>query len=239
MRIARPAGARAVLAGARAVWIAAALVLAPPPANAADGPVPAGLAPLLTRPDHRAALLQAVQAVDAVQAAGCPAATYATTGDVAMLQPLKLDAHGQPVGGMWKESVTASGCDTTRLLNALTTVMANGTLKTRPLLPGTTITDPQLQQDSVQYAAAGMGDMPPGCDQGGVVDTAFDRMDGAPPGAKPPAGAVLKPWTETWTLQACGKRATVTMHFTPDATGTAIRAVAAGDAGAPSSSASR
>jgi len=201
------------------------LTLAAPSAAGADTPaLPQGLLPLLARPDHRAALLQAAQAVAALQPRPCPKATYVTTGDIALLQPLKLDAKGQPIGGVWKESVTETGCETTRVLNALTMVAPNGMLRTRPLLPGSTITDPQLQADSVQYAAAGMGEMPPGCDEGGVVDTAFVGVDGEPAGAKPPPGGVLKPWTETWTLQACNKRAQVTMHFIPDPSGTEIQA---------------
>ncbi len=69
-----------------------------------------------------------------------------------------------------------------------------------------------------------MGDMPPGCDEGGVVDTRFAGVDGEPPGTKPPSGGILKPWTEIWTLEACGKRAQVTMHFIPDPSGTEIQA---------------
>jgi hypothetical protein len=202
-----------------------ALAFAAPGAAWADTPaLPPGLLPLLARPDHRAALLQAAQAVASVEPNACPKAAYVTTGEIALLQPLKLDAKGQPVGGVWKESVNETGCGSTRVLNALTFIGANGVLHTRPLLPGSTITDPQLQEDSVQYAAAGMGDMPPGCDEGGVVDTQFVGVDGEPPGVKPPPGGVLKPWTETWTLQACSKRAQVTMHFTPDPSGTEIHA---------------
>jgi hypothetical protein len=204
------------------------LVLGTPGAGAADAPqLPPGLDRLLSRPDHRVALLQAAEAVEAVQTRPCPHATYVTTGQVEVLQPLKLNAHGQPVAGAWKESVNVTGCDTDRVMNALTTVMPNGVLKTRPLLPGTTIAGPQLQADSVEYAAAAMGDMPAGCEQGGIVDTAYARMDGEPDGAKPPPGAVMKPWTELWTLQACSKRAVVIMHFTPDGTGTEIQAALA------------
>jgi hypothetical protein len=203
------------------------LVLAfviPSAAWADTPPLPPGFLALLSRPDHRTALLQAAQAVADMQPDACPKAAYVTTGEIALLQPLKLDAKGRPVAGMWKESVNETGCDSNRVLNALTTVAPNGVLHTRPLLPGSTITDPQLQEDSVQYAAAGMGDMPPGCDEGGVVDTRFAGVDGEPPGTKPPSGGILKPWTEIWTLEACGKRAQVTMHFIPDPSGTEIQA---------------
>jgi hypothetical protein len=202
----------------------AAMLRVPMGARADTPPLPPGLMELLGRPDHRAALLQAAQAVSALQPETCPKATYVTTGEIAVLEPVKLDTKGRPVGGVWKESVNETGCEASRILNALTFVAPGGVLHTRPLLPGSTITDPQLQEDSVQYAAAGMGDMPPGCDEGGVVDTAFVGIDGEPAGAKPAPGAVQKPWTETWTLQACSKRAKVTMHFVPDPAGTEIQA---------------
>ena len=210
-------------------YVALALWLAVPAgARADEAPaLPPGLPALLARPDHRAALLQAAQAVNAAMPTPCAKPTYVTTGEIALLQPLKLDAKGQPTSGAWKELVNETGCGDDRLLNALTAIGPNGVLRTRPLLPGTTITDPQLQQDSVQYAAAGMGDLPQGCEQGGVVNTEFVGIDGETPGVKPPPGEVLKPWTETWTLQACSKRAQVTMHFTPDPSGTEIRATPA------------
>ncbi len=205
--------------------LALGILLAFPAAGwAADSPnVPSGFMTLLTGQDHRTALLQAAQQVTASDGTGCKDAQFATTGEVGFLQPLKQDARGQIMGGAWKESITETGCGSPRLLNALTVVQPNGTLQTTPLLPGTTITDPQLQQDSVQYAAAGLGGMPPGCQQGFIVDTQFVGVDGAPPGTRPEPGGVPKPWTENWTVQACAKKAVVGMHFAPDATGTAIR----------------
>ena len=118
----------------------------------------------------------------------------------------------------------ASGCGTDRLLNALTIIGPDGSLHTEALLPGTTITDPQLQRDSVPYAAGAIGQLPPGCEQGGVVNTRFVGVDGEPPGTRPSPGGQPRPWTEVWTLQACSKRTDVTIHFTPDQTGTEIRA---------------
>jgi hypothetical protein len=197
------------------------------PASLTQAPLPDGLLPLIDRPSHRAALLQAAQAVGENQPGACQAVNYVTTGEIAILQPLKFDAEGRVATGAWKESMNETGCNRVRVLNALTRVQANETLETEALLPGTTITDPELQQDSVQYAAAAMGDLPPGCDQGGIIDTAFVGMDGQPPGVKPEPGSVARAWTETWTLQACAKRAFILMHFKPDATGTAIEATPA------------
>jgi hypothetical protein len=197
---------------------------APAAAALVTPPLPEGLLPLLDRPAHRVALLQAAQAVEKSQPGACQTGTYATTGEIAILLPLKFDSQGRAVSGAWKESMNETGCSIGRVLNALTTVGPNDTLETQALLPGTTITDPELQLDSVQYAAAAMGDLPPGCDEGGIIDTAFVGMDGEPPGTKPKPGSVARPWTENWTLQACAKRAVIVMHFKPDATGTTIEA---------------
>ena len=204
--------------------LACAAPAATDPKTSAAG-VPPGLVALLERPTHRGELLAAAQLVDKAFPTPCITGSYATTGEVGMLAPLKMDAGGKPIGGAWKEAITETGCGPPRLLNVLTVVQPDGKLASHPLLPGTTITDPELQQDSVQYAAAAMGAMPPGCDQGGVIDTEFASLDGQPPGVKPQPGDTPKPWTERWTLQACAKRAIVGMKFTPDATGTAIQAI--------------
>ncbi len=189
--------------------------------------LPPTLLPLLTTPEHRAALVRATHAMDPPGTPACPDATYTTTGDIAILVPPRLDSAGKVVQGVWKESITANDCGPPRLLNAMTQVQPGGALLTTPLLPGTTIADPQLQKDSVQYAAAGMGSLPPGCNQGEVVDTQYVGLDGEPPGTRLAPGQAPRPWTEVWALEACGKRANVTMQFTPDATGTAIHATPA------------
>ena len=203
-------------------------VLSPAPASAAPQapppPLPAALAPLLVTPDHRTALLQAAHSVDAPGMPTCPTASYMTTGEIGVLMPLQADPSGHITAGAWKETIQQTGCGTARLLNALTVVQPDGTLETQPLLPGSTITDPQLQQDSVQYAAAGMGPMPPGCDQGGVLNTRYLGQDGKPPGSLPAPGRPPLPWTEIWTLVACARQVDVVMHFTPDPTGTDVRA---------------
>ncbi len=201
---------------------AAAVPAAAQPAPAA-APLTPELSQLIAQPEHRAALLQAAHALNG-PAAACTTASFAPTGDVVVLAPLQVDSRGKPVSGAWKESLRETGCGNDRTINTLTAVGQNGTPQTQPLLPGDTVSDPQLQHDSVQYAAGGMGDMPPGCDQGAVTNTRFVGVDGQPPGIRPVAGAAPKPWTEIWSLKACSKAANVTMHFTPDATGTEIRA---------------
>ncbi len=208
------------------VWLAVALT--PPAARAADEPaLPPALVSLLTGPEHRAALLAAARAVNGPGVQGCTAANYTVGDSIVIVAPVQTDAAGKVVAGTWREQVRESGCNADRVLNTITTAGPNGALDTRPLLPGSTIADPQLQRDSVKYAAGAMGAMPTGCDQGGVLDTRFVGQEGQPPGAVPPANGPVRPWTEIWTLQACAKRAVVEMRFTPDATGTDIRATPA------------
>lgn len=208
----------------------ASLVLAASPGFPMAAPMPAqqglppALLPLLTRADHIAALQRAARAIDPPGSPPCPAAKYTTTGEVGVLTPVQVDDKGQPVSGAIKEGMRETGCGADRLLNALTLVEPDGSLQTQALLPGTTITDPQLQQDSVPYAAGAMGQMPPGCEQGSVANTRFVGLDGQAPGTLPTPGSQPRPWTEVWTLQACAKRVDVTIHFTPDQTGTEIRA---------------
>lgn len=214
----------------RFVTMTALLALAAWPgfAGAADPPtqppLPQALAAVLTRPDHLAALQRASRAVDPPGSQACPTASYVTTGEIGMLMPLKTDDKGQITAGMIKESVRQTGCGPERVLNALTIFEPNGSMQTQPLLPGSTITDPQLQQDSVPYAAGAMGAMPAGCEEGGVVNTRFVGLDGKAPGTLPVAGSAPAPWTEVWSLHACAKHAEVTLHFKPDETGTEIRA---------------
>ncbi len=204
------------------------ILVAASPALAADPPdaqgLPPALTPLLTRPDHITALQRAARAVDPSGAPACPTANYTTTGDIGVLAPLKTDDKGQVVSGAIKEGMRETGCGTDRTLNALTMFEADGSLHTQALLPGSTIADPQLQQDSVPYAAGAMGPMPAGCAQGSVVNTRFVGLDGKAPGTRPAPGSQPAAWSEVWTLQACAKRTDVTLHFTPDQTGTEIRA---------------
>lgn len=73
------------------------------------------------------------------------------------------------------------------------------------MLPGTTNTDPLLQRDALQGAAAFAGSLgPKECDKRVVADTrvvsAIERG---------------KPWTERWVYDLCGTRVEVEMTFTP------------------------
>ncbi len=136
-----------------------------------------------------------------------------------------MDAAGKVIGGAWKEQVRESGCGSERLLNALTVASPDGALETRPLLPGSTIADPQLQRRQRALRGGGHGRHARRLRAGRACWTrAMSAWRGSRPGPAPPRTARSRPWTEIWTLQACAKRVQVEMHFKPDATGTDIRA---------------
>jgi hypothetical protein len=130
--------------------------------------------------------------------------------------PPTFDAAGQPVSGLWQLVSQVRGCGQARLLNAHY-IADREQVKRVLTLSGTTIADPYLQMDSLDYAAMAMVKIAPDdCTDYKFTDTAFETF-GKAAGARPP-------WTERWTVQACGVEGVVRMHFAPDATGTQISA---------------
>ena len=129
----------------------------------------------------------------------------------------KFDASGRPVSGRWQVISHVQGCGETRIFNLMYIVGPNG-LTRLGTLPGTTIADPWLQKDGLMYAQMAMAQLtPPGCDEHLFVDTAFEAFE---TNLRGPA----RPWSEKWTIRACGVEGAVRMHFSPDATGTQITA---------------
>jgi hypothetical protein len=123
---------------------------------------------------------------------------------------IETNANGDIVNAHWKEMTDGLACGEKRSY-AASVVIQNGKTAVYGLFPGQSEASPKLQRDAVQYAAIGAG-VAASCEVD-VLQT--DLPDG------PPRGAGV-PWTEKWTLRACGKRSLVTMHFVPNATGTTI-----------------
>ena len=132
------------------------------------------------------------------------------TSEAKVLGPFETDANGNIVNGHWRETTEGTACGEKRLYNA-SVVIKDGKSRVLVLFPGHSYAGAVLQRDAVQYAAIGAG-AGEGC-AAEVLDTALPQ--GEPSGPK-------VPWVEKWTLQACGKRSVVTVHFVPDATGTTI-----------------
>jgi hypothetical protein len=82
-------------------------------------------------------------------------------------------------------------------------------MKTAELAPGGTIADATLQQDVLQgVMTATIGRVPARCKDIRVRDTRVTF-----------ATAPSQPWTEVWTLAACGKSVDVEVAFTPSPRG--------------------
>lgn len=147
----------------------------------------------------------------------CPSPSLAGANVVVHVPP-KFDPAGQPVSGFWQVVSRVQGCGQTRQFNLFYTA-ANGKLTRTSALPGTTIADLLLQKDGLMYASMAMVKIAPAdCKDYKFLDTAFEAFGTAAPGAR------ARPWTEKWTVSACGVDGVVKMRFTPDAKGTQITA---------------
>lgn len=132
--------------------------------------------------------------------------------------PPRFDASGRPLSGRWQVVSRLQGCGETRTFNLMYSVGPNG-LTRLGTLPGTTAADPVLQKDGLMYAQMAMaGSAPADCKKYLYLDTAFEAFETNLVSGRG------RPWTEKWTVRACGVDAVVRMHFTPDATGTQITA---------------
>ena len=194
-------------------------------ASAADSlPLTPQFQQFATRPDNRQGVVQVLQ-TQWNQTIGVACTTIKPASwQVAMIQSVEIDAAGKPLKGAWKEIVTSEGCGFHKVFNIMSVINTDGTVKHIGLLPGTSHADPFLERDAlVQAQTAAFATLPKDCKQVMIVDTAFVAQEGAP-APKTLPGRDPQPWREEWTLKGCDVSAIVTLHFTPDATGTGIHA---------------
>jgi len=180
-----------------------------------------------TRPENRQVVVQVLQTQwNQTIGVACPNIAP-VSWQVAMIQPVEFDAVGKPLKGAWKEIVRSEGCGFRKVFNVMSVVNTDGTVKHIGLLPGTSHADPFLERDAiVQAQTAAFATLPKDCKQVLIVDTAFVAQEGVP-APKTLPGRDPQPWREEWTLKGCDVSAIVTLHFTPDATGTGIHAALA------------
>jgi hypothetical protein len=195
-------------------------MLLPGLAHAGQPPAANEFAAVMQDPGHRQMVLDTARLTPAWTHAACPAASFAPAPEVAVYLPIQFDKAGEPIAGEWREGIIATGCGATITLNTLTKITAPATLATGYLLPGGTIADPDLQNDAQGVAVTAAGGIPPGCADAYIANTQFAGYDGN----AAPSGAKIAPWTEIWTLNICGAAKRVTLHFTPNATGTRVNA---------------
>jgi hypothetical protein len=88
-------------------------------------------------------------------------------------------------------------------------ISAKGGMKTAELAPGGTIADMTLQRDVLQgVMAATVGRVSAKCKDVQIRDTRVTSLT-----------SISQPWTEVWTLGACGTPIDVEVHFTPSPKG--------------------
>ena len=88
-------------------------------------------------------------------------------------------------------------------------ISAKGGIKTAELAPGGTIADITLQRDVLQgVMAATVGRVSAKCKDVQVRNTRVTSLT-----------SISQPWTEVWTLGACGTPIDVEVHFTPSPKG--------------------
>ena len=190
--------------------------------GACAGGEPPALAAVANDQASQQALIETARERNAQLPDACASATFTDTGHLVALSQPRADSTGKLTGGAWQQSVIAAGCGAQRQLNILTLAQPDGTLRRISLLPGTTIADPYLQRDAIQYAMIGAARlMARHCHRATIVETRFAEFEGGPVTTVPPA-RVARPWREDWTVDGCGERAVVPMHFIPDPTGTTI-----------------
>ena len=191
-------------------------------AQAQPIPMSPELKAFLTRPDQQQTYNSMLAEQWRLAVENCPSPAMRGLNVVIGVPP-KFDASGTPVSGQWRVVGQIEGCGKTRTMSILYAFNPDGRMARVGLLPGTTKADLRLQRDAMMYAGLGMVPVAPkDCKDVKVSDTKFVAFDGANPPT--PADFGKRSWTEEWTVRSCGVSGLVTMHFMPDATGTAISA---------------
>jgi hypothetical protein len=198
--------------------IFSALVL---PAKAQLTPMSPELKAFLMRPDQQQVTISMMGQQWRALVGECQSPKV-TAMNVLIDKPPTINQAGVPTSGEWRMVGHIEGCGATHIFSLLYFFAKDGQMKTLALLPGTTIADVRLQHDALMYAAAGMANLMPSkdCKDIKYTDTKFVGFGEANPQSIP--GRVNRAWTEEWTVKTCGVAGIVTMHFTPDATGTNI-----------------
>ena len=115
---------------------------------------------------------------------------------------------GTEADAAWIERYDVA-CDE-RLRRSAFLQMKDGKVYPMALLPGTTIADYMLQADALNIVStAAVTRIDKECSEASVTDTAV---------ARPPEGAG-QPWTERWSVDACGELQEIDVDFTPSPQG--------------------
>lgn len=138
--------------------------------------------------------------------------------NLVVLAPINLpDGSTQATAGTWIYRYDAVRCGTTKRYNLMMTAQSDAAPRASILLPGDTITTPQLMVDAMKVvtmpAFVSLGKQ---CKELQVFDTALvDAPHTVTEGQQVHHGV----WLEKWTFQGCGKQTTVPVTFIPDGKG--------------------
>ncbi len=154
--------------------------------------------------------------------------------DIQVRKPIGFAQDGTPNAGAWDEGLPVRGCGNDTVLHVNFIAGDDGKLRVFVSLPGSTRADLTLQRDALPSATLGPRSRVKDCERIFVTNTRFDAFEPLPPPEKDkdakdkdakdkpplPPRAKERPWREIWSVFACGRRFSVPIHFTPDATGT-------------------
>lgn len=152
----------------------------------------------------------------------CPALKSGNS-NLLIIKPVSFGQSGYPNGGAWKQTFPVSGCGNDTILNLYFFAGADEKVNTAIGIPGTTLADPILQRDAVQYANIGSSLAAKDCKLFLVKNTKFESFGlSIPPTPDPGPSQRFRPWWETWTMVGCNRTFRTPMNFIPDAKGTRV-----------------
>lgn len=199
------------------------------PAFAQDPPpVSAQFAAYLKSPEYESLLIGHTVQAERVVFPACQDVALVQHGLGQVAQPPSFRGDIHPIAGEWLDHVLVDRCGTRAMENMLVMAVDGAAPAIVALLPGATVTGPQLQHDATAIAfqsaaaqAKKSGNDVALCGQKPrlvVIDT---QLDGVTSAAQTDAKGelVAGAWDETWTVRACGQPVAVPLHFAANGAG--------------------
>jgi len=153
----------------------------------------------------------------------CPSMKFERRSTVVIYDPFDFDSSGVLTTGSWKETVDATGCGVSRVLNVFVNSEGDKAFHFTAIFPGDTHASKLLQHDTIDYVMDQVltfgGAAEKDCGVHYIADTQFVALDGPPP--RP--GGLRQPWHEIWTIETCKKSYRLPIQFTPDSDGTSFK----------------
>lgn len=183
-----------------------------------------GFDAFLRSPGHLERAAGSALAADAGIAPQCGQRTIDRRLDTeVLLMPRFAGSHGGLSEGSWMERWAVRRCGVTRHVNLHFTVAVSGEIRVDVAIPGDTVADPEQQAGAMQALSAFAVDELGGCGDYAVTDSAiFDSPFG---GVLPQGSGEPTAWTESWTVQGCGRSEDFLVRFRPDEAASLVRII--------------